>query len=74
MASSEARDGYILLSDKPGDARRVQMILAQWGMDEATINRMLGELEINEAGHQREDSARGYRIDTVARRSSPVAR
>lgn len=43
MATSAARDGYIPLSDTPGDARRVQAILAEWGMDETTINRMLGE-------------------------------
>jgi len=35
------KDGFILLSDVTGDARRVQMILADWGMDKATINRML---------------------------------
>jgi hypothetical protein len=43
MATSDVKDGYILLSDAPGDARRVQMILAEWGMDNATIDRMLRE-------------------------------
>lgn len=71
MASSEARDGYILLSDLPGDARRVQMILAEWGMDEATINLMLKEQQVNEAALRKERS-RDHRIDKAAGRS-PVA-
>lgn len=71
MASSEARDGYILLSDKPGDTSRVQMILAEWGMDEATINLMLKEQQLDEATFRRE-RARDHRIDAAAGHS-PVA-
>ena len=74
MATSDAQDGFILLSDVPGDARRVQMILAEWGMDKATINRMLREQQQREAAARRQPRASDNEAVLPARGNSrPVA-
>jgi hypothetical protein len=64
MATSEERNGYILLTESAGAALRVQRILADWGMDMATINRMLKEQRLHEA-ERRAESVRSQRINTV---------
>jgi hypothetical protein len=71
MATSDVCGGYILLSDTPGDARRVQLILAEWGVDKATIERMLRDerREVN----RRSEPARDEAVDLPAgQRLEPV--
>lgn len=50
MATSEINEKDVLLSEeRMGDPSRVQAILAEWGLDEASINRMLSEHNVAEA-------------------------
>lgn len=43
MTTSAANESDIVLSERAGDPRRVRAILADWGLDAATISRMLSE-------------------------------
>ena len=45
MATSALKDVEVILNSDAGDPLRVQAILADWGLDEATISRMLSENE-----------------------------
>lgn len=60
MATSALNEKEIILDCSAGDPRRVQAILADWGLDEATISRMLSEQEAaaQPRGRTRRDTGR----------------
>lgn len=43
MARHQPMSGYTVLSDRPGDIHSVRKVLAEWGLDKATIDRVLRE-------------------------------
>jgi hypothetical protein len=45
MCTGVIKESDVLLSCVPCDPRRVQVVLADWGLDESTIKRMLNEQE-----------------------------
>lgn len=47
----------IILYERPCDPRRVQAILADWGLDKATIRRMLSEQQARESQRRQRASA-----------------
>jgi hypothetical protein len=49
MASSAMNERNVILSPGPGDPRKIQAVLVDWGLDEATINRMLSEYNVEAA-------------------------
>jgi hypothetical protein len=44
----------MLFSDVPGDAEKVRAILAQWGVEESSIRRLMGERRTGAASGDRE--------------------
>lgn len=50
MATSARNERDIILSQRSGDPERVQAVLADWGLDQATINRMLSYGSAKETG------------------------
>lgn len=57
MCTGVIKESDVLLSCVPCDPRRVQVVLADWGLDESTIKRMLNEQEAPDTG--RRSSTRG---------------
>jgi hypothetical protein len=49
MASSAMNERNVILRPSPGDPRKIQAVLVDWGLDEATINRMLSEYNVEAA-------------------------
>ena len=45
MATGMMNEREVILSCLPCDPRRVQTVLSDWGLDEATVKRMLAEHE-----------------------------
>jgi hypothetical protein len=41
MAEDKANDKNVLLNDAPGDENRVSAVLADWGMDEPAMRRVM---------------------------------
>ena len=49
MAMSAMSEMYTTLNTRAGDPRKVEAILADWGLDEEAINRLLGEYGVDDA-------------------------
>lgn len=43
MARRDLHQKEMFLSDSPGDAEKVRIILAQWGVEESSIRRLMRE-------------------------------
>lgn len=43
MAHRDEHREELFLSDSPGDAEKVRAVLAQWGVEEASIQRLMRE-------------------------------
>jgi len=66
MAEDKANDKMLLLNDAPGDENRVRAVLADWGMDEPTMRRVMKV-------HRECVRNQGKRKGTPYRRVSPLA-
>ena len=52
MAHRDKHQEELFLSDSPGDAEKVRAILAQWGVEEAAIRRLMREHQAESAGER----------------------
>ena len=52
MARKDGNHQALLLTDSPGDAEQVRAILAQWGVEESSIRRLLREHRPEAAGER----------------------
>jgi len=72
MAARDRQNTVVLFSDVPGDERKVCAILADWGVAEDSIRRLLTEARANQPAPNKSVSAMRVRA-TNARRHAPRA-
>ena len=62
MAHRDANQKELFLSDSPGEAEEVRAILAQWGIEESSIRRLMREHpQGTPAGRETRDDVRERR-------------